>query len=132
MQKPNTTVPKLLMEKAATYQDRVAMPGSDEFTFTRQLEELSTSIKPAAGMYYVKQPDARDNAYRKLAGARDREKEFRSYMQKQFKEYVQDLRTNLFRVEIDTRVLEKQFRKEADLIAANSTGAEQHGFVISQ
>ena len=106
--------------------------GLEEMIFNMQPEVVSDPVETRAGWYLLKVLAVVEAQPENLDNPQTRERAFRAYMQDRLNDYVADLRKNHFEVVVYNDELQRQFKREADLIAELNRKEQQQNFGSAQ
>jgi parvulin-like peptidyl-prolyl isomerase len=107
-------------------------PELDEFTFFLEPEVLGGPVQSPAGWHLVKVLDVQDAQMVNMAEAQTHRKTMRLYIAEKFDSYVIDLRKNQFEVAVYEDELKRNFKREAEYVAALTEQAAQEGSITSK
>jgi len=99
--------------------------GLEDMIFNMQPQVVSDPVESHAGWYLLKVLAVVEAQPENLDNPQTHERAFRAYMQDRLNDYVADLRKNHFEVVVYNDELQRQFKREADLIAELNTKDQQ-------
>jgi parvulin-like peptidyl-prolyl isomerase len=106
--------------------------GLEELIFQLEPELVSDPVESDAGWHLLKVLAVVAAREQSLEDPQTRQRAFRAYMQDRLNNYIVDLRKNHFDVIVYQDELQRQFQREAELVADLNRKAQQEGFVTKQ
>ncbi len=104
-----------------------AFEGLEELIFNMEPQLVSDPVESRAGWSLLKVLAVVEAQPGSLENPQTRELVFRAYMQDRLDDYLADLRNSRFKVTVYNNELQRQFNREAELIAELNRKERQHG-----